>query len=170
VQTLECLDDGKAAPVDSFHMPHGNRPEKTTNTVSEQANRNDGHDNRGRTEGQIVEQVLRREDFNSLGRLGCRSRSDGADGMLLQTPRPIVEELENPYLQWQVALATIGSPFRFEFVAAGKGSGPSIADKVGYKDDKGTLDGNRGGFKLSFMLDVVAIYSWSIRLPCRSGT
>jgi hypothetical protein len=68
--------------------------------------------------------------------------------MLLQTPGSRVNELDDPNPEGKRACVAIGSPSSFNLVATGKKKGPSIADEVGDEDDKGSLDGDVGRFKL----------------------
>ncbi|KAK7757621.1 hypothetical protein SLS62_000636 [Diatrype stigma] len=96
VEALEGLDRGEGAPVDRFYVPDADGAHDAADAVPEQPDRDDGQDDRGRAQGHVVEEVLRREDDDALGRVGRRRCRDGAHGVFLQVPRPVVEEGDEP--------------------------------------------------------------------------
>lgn len=96
VKSLEGLDGGKGRPIHGIDVPDGDGPEKTSDTVTKETDGDDCQDNGSSAQGHVVEEVLGGEDLNAGGGIGGRGRSDGTHRMLLQRPRPIVEELEEP--------------------------------------------------------------------------
>ena len=148
METLESLDGGERTPIDRVNVPDGNGTQYTTQAVSKQPNRDGTQDDGGGTQGQIVEEVLRREDGDASGSVGGGRGGDCAHCMLFQIPRPVVEEGDEPDPSWGLSLASSLPPSSLEFIAAGEEVGPCLADKVGNEDDKGSRDGDGSRFKL----------------------
>jgi hypothetical protein len=69
VKPLKSLDGGQRAPVHSIYVPYGNGTQNAADTVAKQPNRYDTQDNCCRTQGQIIEEVLRGEDVDTGGRI-----------------------------------------------------------------------------------------------------
>lgn len=129
-------------------MPDSNWAHDTADTVAEQTDGDGAQNNCSRAQRHVVEKILGSKDLNTSGSIGSRSSRDGTDGMLLQTPGPRVDELDELNPQGKRACVALGSPSSFDLVATGKKKGPSIADEVGDEDDKCSLDGDVGGFEL----------------------
>jgi len=79
-------------PVDGVHVPNSNGPHDAADSVAKQTNGYGAEDNRGRAERQVVEQVLCGKYLHAGRSIRGRRGGDGAYGMLLQVPAPIVEK------------------------------------------------------------------------------
>jgi hypothetical protein len=92
--------------------------------------------------------------------------------VLLQTPGPRVEKVEDRDVYWQFALTTSGPPFGFELIASWENGCPTITDEVRDKDDESALDRDIGRFELCKQ-GVSQMYKCAkilVVLPHRSGT
>jgi hypothetical protein len=78
--------------------------------------------------------------------------------VLLQCPRPIVDELENTDVKGKLTLASLCPPSSLELVSAGKELGPGSANKVRNENNESSLDGNCGGFELHMNPSVEALW------------
>lgn len=148
MQPLKGLHGGEGTPVDRLDLPDGDGSHDATDAVAEETDGDDAQDDGRGAEGQVVEEVLRREDGDAFRGVGGRGGGDGADGMLLQAPSAIVEEGGDPDPEGRFALAALGSPAGLEPVAAGEDGGPRFAEEVGDEDDECALDGDQGWFEL----------------------
>lgn len=129
-------------------MPDSNWAHDTADAVAEQTNGDGTQNNRSRAQWHIVEEILGSKDLDTSGSIRSRSSRDGTDGMLLQTPGSRVNELDGPNPEGKPGCVAFRSPSSFDLIATGKKKGPSIADEVGDEDDKGSLNGDVGRFKL----------------------
>ena len=69
--------------------------------------------------------------------------------MLLEVPRPIVDEADDPDPGGKRALVTTLPPPSLQLVAAGQEGCPRLAHEIGDEDDESARDGDQGGFKLT---------------------
>lgn len=148
VQALQRLDGGQGAPVDGVDVPDGDGAHEAADAVAEQADRDDRQDHRRRAERQVVEQILRREHHDAGRRVGRRRGRDGADGVLLEVPRPRVDHGRDRDPERQLALAPGRPPPRRMSVAAREQGGPCGAQEVGDEDDEGAPDGDLSRLEL----------------------
>lgn len=149
MQPLQRLDRWQVAPVDGVNMPHVDGPHDAGQAVAEQADGDDGQDDGGGADGEVVEEVLRGEDLDAGGCVGRRRGRDGANGVLLEAPWPVVEEARGADPEGELALPAFLAPSRLEMVAAGEDEGPEVAEEVGDEDDEGALDGDERRFVLA---------------------
>lgn len=69
--------------------------------------------------------------------------------MLLQTPGPGIEELDNPDPPGKFARSVLLPPPSLQFIATGEKSGPGYPDKVREHDDESPLNGDGRRFELN---------------------
>lgn len=161
VQALQRLDRRQRAPVDGLDVPDGDGPHDAAEAVAEEADGHGAEHDGGAAQGQVVEEVLRREDLRARRRVGRARRRDGADGVLLERPGPRVDDEEGADpergLRPLPAAAASSSrpPSRLVVVAAGEEVGPCLACEVGNEDDEGARDADGGGFELLVCQSVV---------------
>lgn len=148
MKTLKSLDGRKGAPVDSIDVPNTDRSHDASKAITEKTDRQSTEDDSGRIQLHTVEEILGSEDLDTGGstRSGCSS--DGADGMFLQIPFPMVEERHDSNPCWNLSNTTFGSPSVLKLIATGKELGPCSTDEVGDEYDECTLDGDHGWFPL----------------------
>lgn len=148
MKTLESLHCRQSTPVNSFCVPDSDGTHHSTNTVAKQTNGNSAQDDCGRTQGNGIEKILCRKDLRRLRSIRGRGCSDCTNRVLLQTPRPIVENLESSNPPRQFPLAPFGPPAGLVSITAGKEFGPSISHKVSDQDDECSLNGDQSRFEL----------------------
>lgn len=129
-------------------MPDGNGPHDTTDAIAKQTDRDDGQDHGRGAQWQVVEEILGCKNHHASGGVGRRRRSDGAHCVLLQGPRPRVDEADDLDPQGRLSLAALLPPSSLILVSTGETGGPGFAGKVCDEDDKGSRDDNRGWFEL----------------------
>lgn len=170
METLEGLDGRQSTPEDGFNVPDSNGTHQTAEAVAEQADRNGAQDDGGRAQREIVEQFLRRKNLRAGSSVrGGRCR-DGTDGVLLERPRPWVDELEEPDLEWEFTLASVGPPPGFELVSSGKEGGPGNAKKVREEDDEGSLNSDHCWFELRTGVVSKRYSSGKMQKPRQAGS
>lgn len=68
--------------------------------------------------------------------------------MLLQAPRPRVDEFDEFDPSRKLSLTILFPPGSFEFITTGEDSGPCFACKITDENDEGSRDGDTGRFEL----------------------
>lgn len=92
MKSLERFDHRKSTPVDCIDVPDGNGAQHPGDTVAKEPNRDDSQYDSGRAQRQVVEEVLCCEHGNGGGTVGGGRGRDGADCVLFQIPRPMIEK------------------------------------------------------------------------------
>ena len=165
VQALQGLHRGKSTPVDGIDVVHGDWAQQTTKTVAEQTDGDSCADDRRGLKRHVVEQLLRSEDLGTSGSMGSRGGSDGRDSVLLETPWPGVDELDELDPDGKLAVAIGASPTGFEKVTTREDLGPTFTKEEGDDDNEGTLDCDHSRFELHQWLDLSEIcQAWSVKL------
>lgn len=147
VKTLQGLDSRQTAPVDGFDVPHANRSDDTTDTITEQTNGDGAEDNGGCAKWQIIEEVLSGKDNNTGSGVGSRRSCDGADGMLLDGPWARVDELEELDPERKRAIAICGSPRCLALITTGQDKSPGVSGKVRNQHNESTRNVDLGGLE-----------------------
>lgn len=149
VEALERLDRGQRAPVDGLDVIDQELPKNPAKSVSKQADGYDAQDDGQGAYIHVIEDLLRSEDLNALGRTGSRCGCDSADGMFLETPGAIIEEGDDPDPARCYACVASCPPSCFQYITPGKNCSPGVPQKVCDEDDKCTADRYLGWFELS---------------------
>lgn len=148
MQALESFDGGNGAPVDGFDVPDTNGPQHAAYAVPEQTDGNDAQDNGGWLQRQVVEEVLGRENGDAGSGVGGRGGGDGTDCVLLEVPRPGIEEAHDADSSRQITLTAPSSPSKLLMITSREHGGPGFADEIGDEDDEGAGNADARRFEL----------------------
>jgi hypothetical protein len=148
MKPLKRFDHGKSTPVDCIDVPDSNGAQHPGNTVAKEPNRDDSQDDSDRAQRQVVVEFLCCEHGTSGSTVGGGSGRDGADCMLFQIPRPMIEKGHDGDPSGNFALPPFPPPSSLESIPTGEPVGPRIAEEVSNENDERPLDGYKSWFEL----------------------